>query len=39
MAHNPGCDFNDHNVAVGSAYRVLQAECFLAAKEQQTAAR
>jgi hippurate hydrolase len=38
MVHNPGYDFNDHNVAVGSAYWVLLAERFLAAKEQ-TAAR
>jgi hippurate hydrolase len=39
MVHNPGYDFNDHNVAVGSAYWVLLAERFLAAKEEQTAAR
>jgi hippurate hydrolase len=39
MVHNPGYDFNDHNVAVGSAYWVLLAERFLAAKEQQAAAR
>ena len=32
MVHNPGYDFNDHNVAVGSAYWVLLAERFLAAK-------
>jgi hippurate hydrolase len=38
MVHNPGYDFNDHNVAVGSAYWVLLAERFLGAKEQ-TAAR
>ncbi len=37
MVHNPGYDFNDHNVAVGSAYWVLLAERFLAAKEQATA--
>jgi hippurate hydrolase len=30
MVHNPGYDFNDHNVAVGSAYWVLLAERFLA---------
>ena len=29
MVHNPGYDFNDHNVAVGSAYWVLLAERFL----------
>ena len=32
MVHNPGYDFNDHNVAIGSAYWVLLAERFLAAK-------
>ncbi|MBO9515073.1 MAG: amidohydrolase [Variovorax sp.] len=31
MVHNPGYDFNDANVAVGSAYWVLLAERFLAA--------
>ena len=30
MVHNPGYDFNDHNVAIGSAYWVLLAERFLA---------
>jgi hippurate hydrolase len=30
MVHNPGYDFNDRNVAVGSAYWVLLAERFLA---------
>ncbi len=39
MVHNPGYDFNDHNVAVGSAYWVLLAERFLAAKEGQVTAR
>ena len=34
MVHNPGYDFNDDNVAIGSAYWVLLAERFLAAKEQ-----
>ena len=34
MVHNPGYDFNDHNVAVGSAFWVLLAERFLATKEQ-----
>jgi hippurate hydrolase len=29
MVHNPGYDFNDNNVAVGSAYWVLLAERFL----------
>ncbi len=32
MVHNPGYDFNDHNVAIGSAYWVLLAERFLAVK-------
>jgi hippurate hydrolase len=30
MVHNPGYDFNDGNIAVGSAYWVLLAERFLA---------
>ena len=34
MVHNPGYDFNDRNIGVGSAYWVLLAERFLAAKEQ-----
>ncbi|MDB5732303.1 MAG: Peptidase amidohydrolase [Variovorax sp.] len=29
MVHNPGYDFNDNNVAIGSAYWVLLAERFL----------
>jgi hippurate hydrolase len=33
MVHNPGYDFNDHNIAVGSAYWVLLTERFLAAQE------
>jgi len=33
MVHNPGYDFNDGNIAVGSAYWVLLAERFLAAQE------
>ena len=37
MVHNPGYDFNDHNIAVGSAYWVLLTERFLAAKEQAAA--
>ncbi len=36
MVHNPGYDFNDDNVATGSAYWVLLAERFLATKEQVT---
>ena len=32
MVHNPGYDFNDHNIGVGSAYWVLLTERFLAAK-------
>ncbi|MBO9649252.1 MAG: amidohydrolase [Variovorax sp.] len=31
MVHNPGYDFNDANVAIGSAYWVLLAERFLRA--------
>ncbi|MBU2409552.1 MAG: amidohydrolase [Gammaproteobacteria bacterium] len=31
MVHNPGYDFNDRNIAVGSAYWVLLAERFLRA--------
>jgi hippurate hydrolase len=31
MVHNPGYDFHDGNIAVGSAYWVLLAERFLAA--------
>jgi hippurate hydrolase len=37
MVHNPGYDFNDHNIGVGSAYWVLLTERFLAAKEQAAA--
>jgi hippurate hydrolase len=33
MVHNPGYDFNDDNIAIGSAYWVLLAERFLATKE------
>ena len=29
MVHNPGYDFNDHNIGIGSAYWVLLAERFL----------
>jgi hippurate hydrolase len=32
MVHNPGYDFNDGNIGIGSAYWVLLAERFLAAK-------
>ena len=31
MVHNPGYDFNDANIAIGSAYWVLLAERFLSA--------
>jgi hippurate hydrolase len=34
MVHNPGYDFNDDNIATGSAYWVLLAERFLALKER-----
>ena len=33
MVHNPGYDFNDDNIAIGSAYWVLLAQRFLAAQE------
>ncbi len=33
MVHNPGYDFNDDNVATGSAFWVLLAERFLARQE------
>jgi hippurate hydrolase len=33
MVHNPGYDFNDDNMAVGSGYWVLLAQRFLTAKE------
>ena len=33
MVHNPGYDFNDDNVAVGSAFWVLLAERFLRSAE------
>ena len=29
MVHNPGYDFNDHNIGIGSAYWVLLAQRFL----------
>ena len=32
MVHNPGYDFNDQNVAVGSAYWSLLVERFLPAQ-------
>ncbi len=32
MVHNPGYDFNDANIGIGSAFWVLLAERFLAAK-------
>jgi hippurate hydrolase len=37
MVHNPGYDFNDDNVAIGSAFWVLLAERFLSAQEPPTA--
>jgi hippurate hydrolase len=36
MVHNPGYDFNDNNVAIGSAYWVLLAERFLTTREPGT---
>ena len=36
MVHNPGYDFNDDNVAIGSAYWVLLAERFLTTGERGT---
>jgi hippurate hydrolase len=36
MVHNPGYDFNDDNVATGSAYWVLLAERFLVTQERGT---
>ena len=33
MVHNPGYDFHDGNIAVGSAYWVLLAERFLCSEE------
>ena len=39
MVHNPGYDFNDANIAVGSAYWVLLAERFLAAIKGPAATR
>ena len=37
MVHNPGYDFNDANIGTGSAYWVLLAERYLAAKGPATA--
>jgi hippurate hydrolase len=37
MVHNPGYDFNDHNIGVGSAFWVLLAERFLATQGQAAA--
>jgi hippurate hydrolase len=34
MVHNPGYDFNDGNIAIGSAYWVLLAERFLPAEQR-----
>ena len=39
MVHNPGYDFNDHNVAIGSAYWVLLTERFLSAPRPAEAGR
>ena len=36
MVHNPGYDFNDANIPIGSAYWVLLAERFLGAEERAT---
>jgi hippurate hydrolase len=36
MVHNPGYDFNDANIATGSAYWVLLAERFLSAEAAAT---
>jgi hippurate hydrolase len=33
MVHNPGFDFNDDNIAVGSAFWVRLAQRFLTASE------
>ncbi len=33
MVHHPGFDFNDDNIAVGSAFRVRLAQRFLTASE------
>lgn len=38
MVHHPGYDFNDDNIAVGSAFWVQLAERFLAAQEMPLAA-
>ncbi|MBK9134569.1 MAG: amidohydrolase [Betaproteobacteria bacterium] len=38
MVHNPGYDFNDGNIAVGSAYWVLLTERFLATTDVPAAA-
>jgi hippurate hydrolase len=37
MVHNPGYDFNDHNIATGSAYWVLLAQRFLSSTGAQGA--
>jgi hippurate hydrolase len=34
MVHNPGYDFNDRNIAVGSAFWVLLAQRFLTPREE-----
>lgn len=37
MVHNPGYDFNDANIGIGSAYWVLLTERFLVAKDHAAA--
>jgi hippurate hydrolase len=39
MVHNPGYDFNDRNMAIGSAYWVLLAQRFLVAEPVTQATR
>jgi hippurate hydrolase len=36
MVHNPGYDFNDANIGIGSAYWVLLAQRFLTSKDAAT---
>ena len=38
MVHNPGYDFNDHNLPIGAAYWVLLTERFLPATADRAAA-
>ena len=37
LVNNPGVDFNDANIATGSAHWVLRAERFLSSQEPVTA--